>query len=338
MTNLRVELQTKWQEASLTGRSGHEWRGVALSVQAPVRFVAGIREPDDRIALLIEAPLTSAPPSLFRLQADGLSVTDQRRPNEGILRLAIALERDELQNVFEVLAADIIDVVIPSTTAPAALTAAIRRLEAWQACLKLRRQGLSREEQIGLVGELMVLELLAEEIGYSDAVEAWQGPLEGIHDFSRHGMAIEVKSAVGVGSLLRISRLNQLESSGLSALTIARPRLREDANGKSLSGVIWKIRDDIARSSPHALSAFNERLIRAGYLDLDSDAYDGLYLVMHELYGFEVANEFPRLTASTVPAGIVEGSYVIDERSISGFRLDAFRLRDILGSMDGRRA
>jgi hypothetical protein len=267
--------------------------------------------------------------------AEGLSVADQRRPEEGVFRLAITLESDEVRDVFEVLAADIVDVAAPSATASAAIAEAIRRLEAWRACLKARQRGLSWAEQIGLLGELMVLRILGAEIGFAQAIEAWQGPLDGIHDFSRLGVAIEVKTVLGTGNLLQISHLGQLESIGLSSLAIARARLREDRNGKSLPSTVIEVRDDIIRSAPAALSVFNERLMRAGYLELDAALYDGSSLLLHEIYGYDVADGFPRLTASTVPAGIVDGNYTIDERSISGFRLDAARLRGVMQSMNG---
>jgi hypothetical protein len=38
---------------------------------------------------------------------------------------------------------------------------------------------------------------------------------------------------------------------------------------------------------------------------------------------FGVSAGFPRLTAVTVPVGIIDGTYTIDERSISTFRLDS---------------
>ncbi len=333
MTDLRTELSTKWREAMLARRSDHEWRGIALALTAPVRFVAAIREPDERIALILEAPLAAAPSSTFRINAEGLSVSDHRRPEEGIFRLAVVLERDELRDVFEVLAADIVNVVTPSATAPAAIAASIQRLEAWRACLKARRSGLSAEEQLGLLGELIVLRILAVEIGYADAVEAWQGPLQGIHDFSRLGVAIEVKTTLGIGNLLRISHFDQLESIGLSALAIARPRLREDRNGKSLAGTVAEIRGEIGHSAPLVLPAFVERLMRAGYLDVDAEGNDAALFALHEIYGFHVTDGFPRLIASTVPAGIVDGSYTIDERSISGFRMDIVGLQSVMQGM-----
>jgi hypothetical protein len=38
---------------------------------------------------------------------------------------------------------------------------------------------------------------------------------------------------------------------------------------------------------------------------------------------------------STVPSGIVDGTYAIDERAISSFRLDAATLRRVMQSMSG---
>ena len=69
MTALREELRRKWQEAVRDVPAGYEWRGVALDLSGPVRFIAAIREPDFRIALLLEAPLAAALPSPYRIEA-----------------------------------------------------------------------------------------------------------------------------------------------------------------------------------------------------------------------------------------------------------------------------
>jgi hypothetical protein len=334
MIDLRVELGDKWEKARRTASGGREWRGIALKVQAAVRFLAAIREPDEAMSLLIEAPLASAPAAILRFQAQGVTVADQRRPEENIFRVAITLECSDLRDVFEVLAVDLIEVATPQDTAALAITVIARRLAAWQACLRARRLGLSREAQVGLLGELIILQYLAGEIGWSLAIDAWKGPLDALHDFTRLGVAIEVKCALGVGSLLHISTLDQLESKGLSTLVVARVRFREDVNGQSLSEKIKEIRE-LVSTAPADLAVLNERLLRTGYLDADAKHYDGLRPVMYELYGFTVADEFPRLTTSSVPNGIVDGSYAIDERSISGYRVDAALLRNIVRSMSG---
>jgi hypothetical protein len=335
MTPLRAELTSKWAEAALAERGDREWRGVALSVPAAVRFLAGIREPDGHIALLIEAPLATAPATLLRVSADGVSLTDRRESNEKLFRIAVTLERESLRDVFEVLATDIVEVVRPAATSSQAIETAVSRLEAWQAFLRSGRRGLSREEQIGLLGELAVLQLLVKEIGYDDAVEAWRGPLDGIHDFSRSGIAIEVKSVAGVGNLLRISHLDQLDSKGLSALAIARLRFREAPEGRSISAVVNSIRDDIDRAAPTARRGFDDRLLRAGFIEGNKQPPDSTAFYLDSMYGFEVRNGFPRLTGSSVPAEIVDASYTLDERALARFRVEADGLTKLAKMMTG---
>lgn len=323
MTGLREELRRKWQEAADTHRSGYEWRGVALDLAGPVRFVAAIREPDERIALLLEVPLAAALPSPYRIVADGMSVTDQRRPDDGTFRIAITLEQDGVRDVFEVLAADVVGVTAGTSSAKAGIAEAVRRLEAWRACLKARRLGLSLESQLGLIGELIVLRVLAAELGYPAAVNAWQGPLHGIHDFTGSGVGIEVKTVLGTGNWLHISHFSQLETTGMSVLAVARPRLQESASGTSLVDSVKEIRNEMDLAAPGILAEFNERMIRAGYLEIDAPMYSSLRYTLHDLQWFGVSTGFPRLTAATVPVGIVDGTYTIDERSISAFRLDS---------------
>jgi hypothetical protein len=332
MNELRDELRRKWREAAATPRAGYEWRGVALEVIGPIRFVASVREPDDRIALLLEGPLKAAPMPPYRVMADGLSVTDQRRPEEGIFRIAVVLEQDGLRDVFEVLAADVVEVATRASNAEASIGNAVQRLEAWRACLRVRRLGLSMESQLGLIGELIVLRMLATELGYPAAVHAWQGPLQGVHDFSRAGIAIEVKTVVGAGNWLHISHFAQLETHGISALAIARPRLQETENGTHLAETVKGIREEVL-SMPATLSDFNEKMIRAGYLEIDTAMYDSFRFKLHDICWFRVTPGFPCLTAATVPAGIVDGTYTIDERSISAFRIDALSVRELTLSM-----
>lgn len=241
------------------------------------------------------------------------------------MRLAMTLERDESTEVFEVLAADLAEVASDSSSALSAIPAVLRRLEAWQACLRAHRRGLSREEEVGLFGELECLRILAEEIGFPQAVASWQGPLDGLHDFSRGGTALETKTALGPSSQIRISRLDQLETGGLSHLVVIRPRLRESPEGHTVADLVASLRVEIARIAPNVRSDFDELLLRAGWREANPDAE---VLVRAEVEGvsiYEVLDGFPRLTLAGVPAGIVDGSYLIDERAVAPFSLDRSR-------------
>ena len=74
-------------------------------------------------------------------------------------------------------------------------------------------------------------------------------------------------------------------------------------------------------------------MIRAGYLDIDAAMYSNFRFELHDIRWYEVIRDFPRLTAASVPAGILDGTYVIDERSIGQFRLDDKALRALLQSL-----
>ena len=138
---------------------------------------------------------------------------------------------------------------------------------------------------------------------------------------------------LGTGNWLQISRFSQLETKGISVLALARPRLQESASGTSLADTVKEIRDEMDRSAPSALTEFNERMMRAGYIEIDAPMYSGLRYILHSLQWFGVSAGFPRLTPATVPVGIVDGTYTIDERSISTFRLDSSAVSALIQPM-----
>lgn len=328
--SIREELRSKWQAAAEVGSAGSEWRAIALSIAAPVKLLAGIREPDARIALLLETPLSTAPRTVLRTQSEAVSLTDQRRQEEGLMRLAITLERDDSTDVFEVLVADLAEVASNTTSPQSAIATIVRQLEAWQACLRSHRRGLSREEQIGLLGELAILRLVAEELGLSHAVASWKGPLDAIHDFSHAGTALEVKAVLGAGNHLRISKLNQLETEGLNRLLVVRPRFRELPDGPTITDLIASLRTVITQQAAEVLSDFDELLIRAGVRDTSPHGDQLLRAELESILAYDVREEFPRLTFESVPIGIVDGTYVVDERAVASFCIDQTELRKIV--------
>ena len=95
------ELRAKWKEALALGAAGRQWRAVALSIPCCVRLLAGVRDRDGRISLLVETPVANAPKHRVRFQAEGISLIDERLIDDGLLRLAVTLERADLLDVFE---------------------------------------------------------------------------------------------------------------------------------------------------------------------------------------------------------------------------------------------
>jgi hypothetical protein len=333
MSELLAELRAKWDEALSAPTSNREWRAIGLSQASPVKLLAGIRDRDGRISILIETALRQAPKHRVRFQAEGISLVDERVPVEGLLRLAVTLERADLRDIFEILVLDLLSVASSASSADLAIHRAIRRLEAWQICLHLRRQGLAREDVVGLLGELAAMEFVQSEIGLVGAISAWCGPMDGIHDFQASGVALEVKATIGLSHQIRISRLDQLDSDGIHALVLLRTRFQEAPEGLTLPEHVGSLRRRIERESPSASGEFSDKLMRAGYLDADAEVYGGTRTVLNDVQAFRVGEGFPRLTRAAVPAGIIDAAYSLDERQLGPFRISSEESRTLVRQM-----
>ena len=228
---------------------------------------------------------------------------------------------------------DLIGVTAASASPDQSVVRIVRRLEAWQACLRIRQRGLTREEQAGLIGELVVALLAAEENDLAQALDVWLGPLDALHDFQNAGVAIEVKTTVGVSQEIRISRLDQLNSRGLESLLLARVRLQEAPTGRTLPEFVAAIRTTLSEKFPNAVASFEDKIMRAGYLDADSDLYGSMRTIPDDIRFFQVTEEFPRLAREKLPPAIVEAAYSLDERQLAGHRLEERQFRIALRRM-----
>lgn len=103
----------------------------------------------------------------------------------------------------------------------AGLGAVLSALDDWRALLRRGLDSPSREEVLGLVGELEVMGLLAR-VDPVAAVDGWTGPDNQSRDFRRLGRDIEVKaSSAVIPSTVRISNLDQLDPDLSSILHLA---------------------------------------------------------------------------------------------------------------------
>jgi hypothetical protein len=69
---------------------------------------------------------------------------------------------------------------------------------------------LSKEFQLGLFGELHILEVLINKIGWEKAIMAWKGPDAGLHDFNFKNTLIEIKTTESDPPIIRLDNPAQL--------------------------------------------------------------------------------------------------------------------------------
>lgn len=330
---IRDVLTTAWSSLASGPPGDREWRALRIDVAHKLDVFAAVREVDRARALLFECPIVQAPAWRMRFESEGLQLFDDREGKDGKWRLALALERTDLEAVFLVISEDIVESSRSGLDTEESVAMLGGRLSAWQACLKLRRDGFSRERMLGLYGELLVLERLASLGGMARAVDVWSGPERGLHDFEAEARAIEVKTSHGLAGAVRISALDQLDPSELQHLALCRVVVVPDDAGVRLSDVVARARaaaDDVGSSVRRAL---DQRLLMSGYVDPSErdTPFEPLTLIGIEAY--EVSGDFPRMTREYVPAAVLSAEYRLDVAAAANYRMTERAFEALLASL-----
>lgn len=156
------------------------------------------------------------------------------------------------------------------------------------------KAGLSQDKEVGLFGELLVLEYLINKTGAGPAVGAWQGPLSEEHDFVFGDVHLEVKTTTGEQRrhmMHGFTQLLPLRDTPLSLVSIQLTRTNIDG-GRTLSQLVSQIR---AKSGGHRPKVDNA-LEAVGWRDEDAELYVTFWTKRNEPRAYNVDDHFPALT------------------------------------------
>ncbi|WP_336126837.1 PD-(D/E)XK motif protein [Mesoflavibacter sp. CH_XMU1422-2] len=237
--------------------------------------------------------------------------------------LNIYLIDNELKDIFSLFVENIIEEITNVPTENEAITITSNIIQKWKKLFdKLNTQGLTIEQQKGLLGELLFLnELIDSNINPDYLLNCWTGPDYEDKDFTLGATCFEVKFTTSKLPRIKITSERQLDTSNVKNLFLnnyASETLKE--NGISLNSVVDNIRDKISNNSA-TLKYFNEKLQSANYFEEDRDNYDIQYGVKtRSLY--QVNDSFPKLTNENLPQGIYNTSYYIENSAIEDYRVD----------------
>jgi hypothetical protein len=311
MTNWARALSDAWNDLRQISPVAREFRTKLISAELSVDIFAAMRAADNAPCLVLYA----APQPEAQFELGGMRLSTTLGDNDKLL--VLSLEDSSRHDLFLTICADI---------AAAAAAAGkgdsrerlLARLDAWRQFLRDRRDGLSRSDTIGLIGELLVLERILEIDCHR--LPCWQAPKDGLHDFVIDGHALEAKTSIGPAMTITISRLDQLDISGMRRLDLLHVRLVEAPEGRRLrdiiSAVADKLPDDAARRS------FENSLLRRGLMPDDDAARDRPLTQLRSIDAYSIVDTFPRLVRSLLPIAITEATYALDVRAIMPFVTD----------------
>lgn len=310
-------LNEVWDELARVAPVSREYRSRLISADVQLEIRAGMRAIDNAPCLILQTAI--AQEALFELSGMRLSSVPD---NAGPL-LVLSLEDSSRHDLFSTICADVVGAAALAEGGDA-LEQFLRRLDAWRQFLRDRRDGMSRSETIGLIGELVVLErLLAADPG---SFPVWQSPVDGLHDFDRSGHALEVKTGLGPSSVITISRLDQLDTAGVRRLDLLHVKLTESPGGRCLRDMIAAISDVLPDDA--ARRSFSNALLRRGLVPGDETARNTPKVQVRDIDSYQVSDCFPRLIRPTVPLAITDATYRIEVRAISAFTTDTDTVLD----------
>lgn len=308
-------LRAAWR--ALAGGSGEGWRTIPIGAIGRARVLAGRHLPGNEEAVLVGFADGRLPPADQLPKGHGFLVTTVNLAPDGGGLDWVGLSRQEAGGLelFAMMVTDVVETLAElHGTDPASLPMAfISRIRAWQDFMQRGDDGvLGPEAEIGLMGELHVLrDLLGAGVAAGTVMNAWQGPMKGLHDFAFSSGAIEVKASIApAGFPASIGSLDQLDDSKVNPLFLAAVRLGLSASGDTLPEWIAGTRA-LLEAELHARSLFESRLLHAGFLDRFTDRYSRRFVAAGTRI-MRVAAGFPRLTSSTVPLQIRRARYDID--------------------------
>ena len=174
----------------------------------------------------------------------------------------------------------------------------------------LGRGGLSREKQIGLFGELVVLLSLARGTSPQEALGAWRGPDSEEHDFGLSDVDLEVKTTTSERRGHWIGSVTQLVPTGERPLHLVSIQITGAGNGPgaSLADLVHA-----ARQLPGIVrSDLDKTLQTVGYRDHHADLYTSRWTLRSAGAFHLVDNAFPAITPDRVAAAVPNAARVTD--------------------------
>lgn len=313
--------------SSLSGNdSTPGWQVISLAPSGPIEVQAGRHSPTNVEAILFCFPTAKLARTEKLPDGQGFLIERAEPTHYGELRLALTRQEAGSIELFAAMVCDIVGALdgIAATGVDEAklLRVLIERVVAWKQFMSRGANPLGLEAELGLAGELAIMNVLLESgIPTVEVLQGWVGPDDAPQDFLLGGGAIEVKATMSSsGFPVKISSLEQLDDSVASPLFLAGARFSREEGGHTLPELVWETELRLGRE-PGVTSLFREKLMVAGYFEGHSSHYTRKFK-LKEIQVFSVFEGFPRLTSGTVPAGITRTLYEINLDHAKDFLLD----------------
>jgi hypothetical protein len=329
----KKEILATWK--ALAGSSEPGWRSIDYFHAGTCRVKLARQFPSNEEAMLIGYTFVKIPSNLNLPNGQGFRMERAELSEAGGSHRWLALIRQPAGGIelFASVVADILGLLSNATELNEFQVHRhlLGRVRGWQEFMRKGRDGLTDEAEQGLFAELYVLNTMLDSgEQLHGSVDAWKGPLDGLHDFVLPKGAIEIKSSMApIGFSVKVGSLEQLNEANVANLFLVGIRLSAQPQGHTLVEVIGCCRETL-KSDPSVSKVFENALLDVGYLDIHSESYTRRFVVSEVLI-FGIEYNFPRLVPHNVPNAIRRAQYEIDLALVAPKRLTLLELIKSLG-------
>lgn len=262
-------------------------------------------------------PATRAPPPDY----NGLRLREGLLDDSACLDLCSPAAHETM---FAALCGELVEAIV--VQGRDSWSAAIAIVRAWQSAWRPLRQPMSRPVQIGLAGELLVMQSLWLPARGAEAVHLWSGPDRERHDFVSPRLHMEVKATTRSRHEHDISRVDQLRAPHDRRLLLASIQLEESVMGaQSVATLVDGVMESI-RHDPAAVDGFMTKLDGLDWSEEMRRSPDLVRFHLRDAHVFEVDEEFPQLPPDfTLPNGVLTIRYTISLANLPYLDVDAVR-------------
>ena len=260
-------------------------------------------------------------PELKNYRFKGVEIYTLPIEAENKIELYIYLLDNDLKDIFSLFIQNVLEDIEKSVTENEALSTTLNVVSKWKKLFdKINFNGLSLEQQKGLIGELLFLNtLLNNEKTSVNAVNAWTGAERDFEakDFTLGSVGIEIKFTSSKQPRIKVSNERQLDDENLSELFLVLYSTEAvKDNGFSLNSLVEQTRQIISIDEERIF--FNAKLQLNGYYEEDREHYYKMYS-LKKSFAFAVTSEFPKIVRNHLPLGIYDTSYSIEISAVENF-------------------
>jgi len=226
--------------------------------------------------------------------------------------LSIYLNKESFLNIYLNLIEEIINSIVNENDEKKIIKLIEDKLNSWKKCFENENfSGLSKEEELGLIGELLTINKLFDlkEYELEEIIQSWKGPENNLHDFKFTDKIYETKTSLS--NIIKISNIDQLDYQTYKNLFLFKVTLTKNSNMSNINinHLILDLRNKLKKTQYKEL--FNNKINLYGYFDYHLENYKDFYNLFN-IQKYIIDENFISIQKKYLKPGIQNINFEID--------------------------